>query len=327
MSRSDRRKLALLRSKYSRETYAAARAAVTRSRSLCLDECSQGQRRLRDIFAWWMLNTGGPYSGVPGINSYVPVFSPRYNQLVLVHDTPHNIATRLVPRKPPSLTTGSETTGRPWQPASAEEDALVRGLPGVRMVASTWKTVEVQDVVGGGRMVVTEHANRNQWRRGHDEPAPGRHADAWGPEVPIAPIERTRLDGVPHLPEGVAVLLRAILVRMEFVDAQRQWAASWFWDPLDRWDEDRSAHRVFERCVSGSGRRWRLEWTGYPCAADLAAMLTDAVVGLRGTVAHREGHEAFDLACQGSVLELRPIAHATWPDAAQFRESAAVPRA
>jgi hypothetical protein len=133
------------------------------------------------------------------------------------------------------------------------------------MIASTWKTVELQDVVGGGRMVVTEHANRNHWRREQDAPNLRRHADAWGPELPLARIERTRLEEVPQLREGVAALLRAILVRMGFGDVQRQWAASWFWDPLDRWpDEDRSTHREYERRVSGCERRWRLEWTGFP---------------------------------------------------------------
>lgn len=106
--RSNRRAYASLRSSFTGESRVAARAGTARDGSPGLDRCTARQRRLRALLALGLFNDheqafGHNGWGCPAVTSYNVTFSPRFDTLVIVSNTPVNVASRMVTAHPDSL--------------------------------------------------------------------------------------------------------------------------------------------------------------------------------------------------------------------------------
>lgn len=310
------REAARLRSHYSGERFPTAKTGVSRRGDLGLDVCTSQQRQFREVFAHFMFNQPSRRAGINAectstvwaLSGYTPIFSPRFDELVIVTQTPHNLAGCLVPR---------EQFGSEFGVIIEREETPIDGLPGLRLTHADRSTVWLRHLPTDARMRVTSIHSTTHW---YDDAEVRRreslrHYNWWTPDVPLTGIEVDMLDRVPVYSAGVGAFLRAILTRMEYADAKNNtWANSWFWDPLHRFDGSIALDFKSDiaRRLRHTGHAWRLEWAGYPYAGDIARMLTDPTIGLPLATASEVADEQFDVSFQGEILELRPTDHLGW---------------
>ncbi|MEV7197752.1 hypothetical protein AB0N81_39070 [Streptomyces sp. NPDC093510] len=284
MPESQRKMAARTRSLYTGEGFDAAKAGIARDHSAGLDACAPGQRKLRALLALGLLNRGYDYSTPAGwhmatLSAYTITASPRFHRMVLITDVPHNVVDYLLP----------EPNG-------------VGGLPGLRVEELRgYGTYVMRHLPTNAQFVVTNNPS--------GKPAGARsesYVDFFTVDAPLTPDEREQLAGVPPMTEHAQCLLAGVFCRISARDPHRGWAiGNWFYDPLRRpgWlDNDRSLGE--DRNLQGAGDSWELRWDSYPYPDDLAAAMTDSVIGIPGarTVS---AHDNLAITLGSATLRLR----------------------
>ncbi|MBR7825787.1 hypothetical protein KDK95_05665 [Actinospica sp. MGRD01-02] len=295
--RSNRRAYADLRSSFTGESRVAARAGTARDGSPGLDHCTARQRRLRAILALGLFNDHdwafAEYGwGCPSVTRYNVTFSPRYDALVIISNTPVNVASRMVAARPGSL----RVPGLRYDPAKEFSS----------------ETRHVIDVESGAELIVTERPSGRQKPLPAGSPAPRRsRLESHGLAHALTAAEQEALAAIPAMTDEIETLLAGLAVRLNARDPLGRWAMGyWFWDPLERPVRDSSMFRV-ERRLHGEESVWELRWSSYPYVRDVAAMLTHPVIGVAGCGAV-EVEDGYDIHLDGSVLALRswhPVGH------------------
>ncbi|REK91700.1 hypothetical protein DY245_03030 [Streptomyces inhibens] len=260
MPESQRKMAARTRSQYTGEKFTAAKAGTARDHSIGLDACVPGQLKLRALLALGFLNRGYDYSTPAGwhmaaLSAYTITASPRFDRMVLITDVPHNVVDYLLP----------EPNG-------------VGGLPGLRVEEHRgYGTYVMQHLPTNAQFVVTDNPS--------GKPAGARsesYVDFFTVDAPLTPGEREQLAIVPPMTEHAQRLLAGVFCRISARDPHRRWAiGNWFYDPLRRsgWlDSGRSLGEG--RKLQGAGDNWELRWDSYPYPDDLAASMTDPIIGI-----------------------------------------------
>ncbi|WP_329116242.1 hypothetical protein [Streptomyces sp. NBC_01465] len=263
MPESQRNLAARTRSLYTGEKFAAAKAGVARDHSIGLDACIPGQRKLRALLALGLLNRGYDYSTPAGwriaaLSAYTITASPRFNRLVLITDVPHNVVDYLLP-----------------EPNGAG------GLPGLRVEEHRgYGTYIMRHLPTDAQFVVTDNPSGKPVGARSDS-----YVDFFTMATPLTPDELEQLARVPHMTEHAQCLLAGLLSRISARDPRSRWAiGNWFHDPLRRrgwFDSERSLGEI--RKLHGAGDSWELQWDSYPYPDDLAASMTDPVIGIPGS--------------------------------------------
>ena len=295
--RSNRRAYADLRSSYTGESRVAARAGTSRDGSPGLDHCTARQRRLRAILALGLFNDHdwafAEYGwGCPSVTRYNVTFSPRYDALVIISNTPVNVASRMVAAHPGSL----RVPGLRYNPAKE----------------SSSETRHLIDIGSGAELMVTERPTGRQKPLSEGSPVSSRpRLGSHGVAHALTTAEHKALAAIPAMTDEIETLLAGLAVRLNVRDQLGRWAMGyWFWDPLERPVRDSSMYRV-ERRLHGEEAVWELRWSSYPYVRDVAAMLTHPVIGVAGCSAV-EVEDGYDIHLNGSLLALRswhPVGH------------------
>lgn len=262
MPESQRNTAARTRVRYTDEQFAAAKAGIARDYSIGLDVCLPEQRELRALLALGLLNRGYDYRTPAGwrmaaLTTYTITASPRFHRMVLITDVPHNVVDYLLP----------EPNG-------------VGGLPGLRVEEHRGHgSYIMRHLPTDAQFVVTDNPS--------GKPVGARrksYVDFFTVDAPLTPGEREQLASVPPMTEHAQFLLAGVFCRISARDPHRRWAiGNWFYDPLQRssWlDSDRSLGE--DRKLQGAGDSWELRWDSYPYPDDLAASMTDPVIGIPG---------------------------------------------
>ncbi|WKU44537.1 hypothetical protein Q3V23_10825 [Streptomyces sp. VNUA116] len=262
MPKSQRKIAARTRALYTGEAYEAARAGIARDHSAGLDACLPEQREFRALLALGFFNQGVDYSTPAGwhmstLSAYTITASPRFERLVLITDVPDNVAPYLLPR-PNSLSR----------------------LPGLRLKERRGNgTYIARHLPTNAQLVITRNptgrptgARNNPYR------------DFFTTSTPLSPDEREQLTRVPDISKDAQRLLAGVFCRISVTDPRGKWAiGNWFYDPLDRPGRLDSARQYGGgRKLHGSGNDWELLWNSYPYPDDLAAAMTDPIVGVPG---------------------------------------------
>lgn len=157
------------------------------------------------------------------------------------------------------------------------------GVPGLRLIAADGSSCFLRHLPTGADLVLT---------RSRETPcleqlgAPSWLAEDYPPDAPLSRYERIALDSVPPISPDAAVLLAALISRLNVTDDGRQWATGmWDGDPLRR-NHPHQLERA--RYLWGAGDQWDLHWWGAPQPSDLVAALTDPRIGVEGIAI--EGH-------------------------------------
>ncbi|GHF32623.1 hypothetical protein [Streptomyces morookaense] len=280
--------IARARMQYLGEPREAALAAVPRDKSLGLDTCSPGQRRLRALLALGLFNRSASWPprqaaaawGLHTLVAYDIIASPRYNRLVLITDVPHNVAPYLLP----SRDGGSSLPGLRLEEFRGHRTYIARHLP------------------TGAQLVITGNPS-GTWA---GEPRPSPRWDFYGVGQPLTSPEQAQLEQLSTMSDEAELLLAGLTSRIAAQDADGNWAiGNWFSDPLMRpgWLSDGSEDR-YEKELYGSGSQWTFRWNGFPYVEDVAASLTAPLVGIRGAVALDRGNH-LEVRVGGTTLSLR----------------------
>jgi hypothetical protein len=223
--------------------------------------------------------------GCPAVTSYNVTFSPRFDTLVIISNTPVNVASRMVAAHPGSL----RIPGLRYNPAKE----------------CSSETRHLIDIESGAELIVTERPSGRQKPSAAGSLAPRQWLlDPHGVSDLLTAAEHKALALIPEMTDEIETLLAGLAVRLNVQDPLGRWAMGyWFWDPLQRPERDNSMVRV-ERRLRGENAAWELRWSAYPYVRDVAAMLTHQVIGVAGcsAVAVEDG---YDVHLNGSVLALR----------------------
>ncbi|MFI0789583.1 hypothetical protein ACH4Q6_28745 [Streptomyces lydicus] len=284
MPESQRKMAARIRSLYTGERFAAAKAGIARDNSPGLDACLSQQRELRALLALGLLNRGLDYSTPAGwhmatLSAYTITASPRFERMVLITDVPHNVVGWLLPA-----------------PNGAG------GLPGLRVEEHRgYGTYVMRHVPTNAQLVVTNNPSGTPTGSRSES-----YVDFFTVDTPLTPSEREQLARVPSMTENAQRLLAGVFCRISARDPHGGWAiGNWFYDPLRRpgWlDSDRRPGR--DRKLHGADDSWDLEWDPYPYPDDLAAAMTDPVLGVPGARAISAVGE-LTITLGGATLRLR----------------------
>ncbi|GIG67347.1 hypothetical protein [Phytomonospora endophytica] len=291
MPRSTRTRLAKQRSARSRENYSTARFSVGCRNNIGLDDCTPAQLALRYLLAAFIFDTapvgtGGHSLSPSTLTCYSITPSARFDELVLVTDAPDNVTGYLVPTDPEFI-----------------------GIPGLRIVHIEQSDYHMLHLPSGALMRVT----RRSTVKGRKLPPQGlRDTERgwWTPQHPLSAAEEQAM-AAHRLPSlDAQTLLAALITRWNFRDPHQTWAASWFYDPFDRPGDHQ--HRAWGgpyRRLKGAGDDWHLEWNQCPAHPDIAAMLTDPIVGLSDTIATVHNSHHIELSYKSAKLSLyrKPI--------------------
>jgi hypothetical protein len=265
-SNSRRRREAAERASYTGEENPLAARAVGRGPAFGLDACEEGQRRLRALFALYVINHGRTAAG-PGsasvVLSYTPVISPQFHELRLVTDSPHNVMGRLL--------------------------GGASGLPGLRVAGMTpaaspfhADTLELLHLPTQARMAITRQTRRA-------DPATvdacevahaARYFDEWTHDVALTAAEQEQLADWPAMSTDIERLFAGLTSRLGLKDPAKKWGlGQWYWDPCE------GRERLTElgadgRRLWGAGDHWQLTWDGYPFIDDLVEAVTHPAVGI-----------------------------------------------
>ncbi|QKW12248.1 hypothetical protein [Verrucosispora sp. NA02020] len=223
---------------------------------------------------------------VSRLTHYSLTMSPRIDELVVVSDCPTNVLGYLVPN--------GEGSGS-------------AGLPGLRLSRTIGTgTYQLVHLPTGARMTLTDQ------RRGvFDETRFAVYSREtkdgyrwWTPDVPLAATEQHMLRFNPTPGGGAAAILRALAMRLDARDVAGRWAIGhWFCDPLQR-PKPGNVNDFRGRRLVGGGRRWHLQWGGYPYPTDIVGMLLDEAIGLPGVTVAKAG-PAYDLHLDGHTLRIQ----------------------
>lgn len=247
---------------YNPEAFKAAYAGTCRDRTHSLnahgmDWCGPAQRDLRALLALGFCNLDngglvGPASwGLGTLSAYNITVSPRFEQTVLITDTPDNVVGWLL------------------------------GLPGLRLEQLRGTdTFVTRHLPTGATLIVTSQPSGK---------VPAGTSRSWRPitiDRPLTGNEQQSLRTVPRISNDSKKLLGGIFCRIATADPDRKWAiGNWFHDPLDdrsaRVDRSSTLTRKY-RSLTGAGDHWELRWEPYPYADDLAACITSDRIGLHG---------------------------------------------
>ncbi|GAA2356130.1 hypothetical protein [Streptomyces violaceusniger] len=284
MSNSMKKRTAHARKAYSGEVYEAALAGIPNDRTHGLDSCTPGQRKMNALLALGLFNRGE--QGAPPakwmlstLTWYTITVSPRWNHLVFITDAPDNVTRYLVPH--------GDSTPR---------------LPGMRLRAiHDYRTYALEHVPTGARLVVSSRSDGKT----HGE-RESSHFDFRTLDDPLDPVEERQLADVPPMGDAAQTLLAGMAVRMSMTDPRGRWATgNWYWDPLRREDgrgrDDDSDPR---RRLWGAGNEWEAQWTGLPYTEDVAAALTDPVIGISGARLTKS-KQAYEVTLGDSILKIR----------------------
>lgn len=287
---SPRRRAAAARSQFTGEPHSAAARGVGRNGDLGLDHCTQAQTDLRALLALHVLNAGligEPFSTshVHTITHYNLVVSPRYDELVLITDTPDAIVGYLRPRR--------DGAG---------------GVAGLRL-AEWWShdTYRLVHLPSGGHLRITSRPDDSAGTPPQDNPATSSNRPFPRADEPITPPEARAVRLIPPIGPAARRLLAATLVRLNLSDPDRTWAVGvWTFDPLRRRTPASAVHDDI-RQLYGAGNHWELRWAGYPFVDDIVRSLTHPIAGLAGAVGTTVGAGA-DITYDEATLSLR-----LWP--------------
>ncbi|KAA8884272.1 hypothetical protein F3087_34170 [Nocardia colli] len=247
--------LVRLRIQYTGEPLSAANAGTGRDGSLGLDMCSSRQRTLRAILALGLFNRGyhdvAPAAdwGLHTVLAYSVTMSPQHNRLVIITDTPHNVAQYFF-------------------------DA---GL-GFRLEEYPDNGVYVcQHLPTGAQLVIAIDAS---WKR---RVSRGRPMGYQGIDVPLSEHERQRLESIPDMSSDAEKLLAGLTCRADSRDPDSKWAlGNWFYDPLETPSSARDRLGSYDRTLWGASNRWTIRLKDLPHIDDIAQSLTANRVGIPG---------------------------------------------
>ena len=262
MPNSVKKRAAHMRKAYSGEIYEAALAGISNDHAHGLDSCVPGQRKMNALLALGLFNRGE--DGAPPakwllstLTWYTITVSPRWNQLVFISDAPDNVTRYLVPH--------GDSTPR---------------LPGMRLRAMyDYRTYALEHVPTGAQLVVTSRLDGKL--QGVREVS---HFDFRTLDDPLDSVEERQLADIPPMCDAAQTLLAGMAARMSMADPKGRWATgNWYWDPLRRDDgRGRDGDSDPQRKLWGAEDEWEAQWTGLPYPGDVAAALTDPMVGISG---------------------------------------------
>ncbi|MCZ0210938.1 hypothetical protein OZK63_36765 [Streptomyces sp. UMAF16] len=284
MPNSAKKRAAHTRKAYSGEIYEAALAGISNDRTHGLDSCRPGQRKMNALLALGLFNRGE--DGAPPaewllstLTWYTITVSPRWNQLVLISDAPDNVTRYLV-----------------------SHGGSIPRLPGMRLRAvQDYRTYALEHVPTGAQLVVTNRLDGKL--QGVRENA---HFDFRTLGDPLDSVEERQLAGIPPMGGAAQILLAGMAARMSMTDPKGRWATgNWYWDPLRRSDDGRGRDGGSDpqRRLWGAGDEWEARWTGLPYPEDVAAALTDPVVGISGARLVKS-KRVYDVTLDDSVLKI-----------------------
>ncbi|MCK7623533.1 hypothetical protein MUU72_10580 [Streptomyces sp. RS10V-4] len=261
MPASRRKAAAYTRALYTGEKLTAAQAGIARDHSMGLDACRPEQHEFRALLAFGYLNHGVDYDGPAGwhlsvLSSYTLTVSPRFERVVLITDVPHNVASRLL-RGP----NGGN------------------GLPGLRVEEHRgYGSYVMRHLPTGAQLVITNNPSGTP-AGARNEP----YIDYLTADTPLTSAERDQLARVPSMTAEARRLLASVFCRITANDPHGGWAiGNWFYDPLQRPGWLDNPHRPGNRRLHGAGDSWELQWEADPHPDDLAAAMTDPIIGIPG---------------------------------------------
>ncbi|MEU7051527.1 hypothetical protein [Streptomyces eurythermus] len=284
MPGSRRTAAARTRALYTGEKLAAARAGIARGHSLGLDTCRPEQCEFRALLALGYLNHGIDYDGPAGwhlsvLSAYTLTVSPRFERMVLITDVPDNVASRLLPSR--------------WG---------MSGLPGLRIEEHRGhRSYVLRHLPTGAQLVVTGNASGTPTGARNKS-----YIDGLTTDTPLTAAEKDQLARFPRMSQEACRLVAGVLCRITTSDPNGRWAiGNWFYDPLERPGWLDSPRRPGYRRLYGGGDSWELDWESVPYPEDLAAALTDPVIGIPGAERRPTADDGLTISLGSATLRLR----------------------